>query len=80
MNVIARISPGETPHSRIRYAIRWVRARVLPDARPGDDQDGTLGLEDGLTLDVVEPVEQGGRDAHATMLARARDPTGRAVP
>ena len=39
----------------------------------GDDQDGALRLEDGLPLDVVEAFEQGGCDAHMTMLARARD-------
>ena len=48
----------------------------LSGARPRDDQHGTLGLEDRLSLDVVEAVEEGGCDAHATMLARARDHTG----
>lgn len=47
----------------------------LPGPRPGDDQHRTLGLKDRLALDVVETVEEGGCDAHATMLARARDPT-----
>ncbi len=51
----------------------------LPGPRPGDDQHGTLGLKDRLSLDVVEAVEEGGCDAHATMLARARDHTGQDV-
>ena len=51
----------------------------LPGAGPGDDQHRTLGLKDGLALDVVEAVEEGGCDTHATMLARARDHTGQDV-
>ena len=31
----------------------------LPGPRAGHDQDGALGLEDGLALDVVQTVEEG---------------------
>ena len=40
VNVMARMAPGWTPCSRIRYAIRCVSARVLPDPAPATMSTG----------------------------------------
>src|SRR6266508_3069299 len=40
VKVMARMAYGETPFSRIRYAIRWVRARVFPDPAPATMSTG----------------------------------------
>src|SRR5438270_13132317 len=43
VKVMARISKGETPCSRISHAIRWVRTRVLPEPAPATTSRGPLG-------------------------------------
>src|SRR5215213_3030833 len=40
LKVIARISNGEMPRSEIRWAMRWVRTRVLPDPAPATTSSG----------------------------------------
>ncbi len=40
VNVIARMLPGDTPSSRIRWAMRWVSARVLPEPAPATMSTG----------------------------------------
>ena len=40
VNVIARMEYGETPRSRIRWAIRYVSTRVLPDPAPATTSTG----------------------------------------
>src|SRR4029453_16438293 len=40
VNVMARISKGLTPSSRMRWAMRWVRTRVLPDPAPATTSSG----------------------------------------
>ena len=60
VNVIARSSNGETPCSPIRYAMRWVRTRVLPEPAPATTRSGPSGARDGLALHRVEPREQVG--------------------
>src|SRR5918995_4607470 len=40
VNVMARISNGLTPWSRIRWAMRWVSTRVLPDPAPATTSSG----------------------------------------
>src|SRR6266545_6655990 len=40
VKVMARISNGLTPRSRIRWAMRWVRTRVLPDPAPATTSRG----------------------------------------
>ena len=37
---MARISNGETPRSRIRWAMRWVSTRVLPEPAPAMTSSG----------------------------------------
>ena len=43
VNVIARISNGETLRSAIRYATRWVSRRVLPEPAPAMTSTGPSG-------------------------------------
>ena len=40
VNVMARISNGLTPWSRMRWAMRWVRTRVLPEPAPATTSSG----------------------------------------
>src|SRR5690625_3585891 len=40
VNVIARICPGRTPRSAMRWAMRWVRTRVLPEPAPATMRSG----------------------------------------
>src|SRR5580704_10478107 len=40
VNVIARISFGDTSRSASRYAIRWVSTRVLPEPAPATISSG----------------------------------------
>src|SRR5690606_5195208 len=40
VKVIASTSPGRTPRSASRYAMRWVRTRVLPDPAPATISSG----------------------------------------
>src|SRR5438132_7086168 len=43
VNVMARISNGETPRSLIRYATRWVSTRVFPEPAPATSSRGPPG-------------------------------------
>ena len=43
VNVIARISNGETFRSAMRYAMRCVRTRVLPEPAPATTSSGAVG-------------------------------------
>ena len=58
VKVMARISNGETPWSLMRWAMRWVSTRVLPDPAPATISSGPVGVGDGLVLDRVEAFEQ----------------------
>ena len=40
VKVMARISNGETPRSRMRWAMRWVSTRVLPEPAPATISSG----------------------------------------
>ena len=49
----------------------------LAGAGAGHDEDGPLRMEDGLGLDVVQAFEQGGADAHGSIVGGSDDRPGR---
>ena len=51
------------------------RAR-LARSGPRDDEHRALRVEDGLSLDVVEPLDQGGDVEHPGIIEAAGDPVG----
>src|SRR5215210_3835590 len=75
VNVIARICPGATSHSRIRYAIRWVRARVLPEPAPATIRMGPSVWRTAWRWMSFRPSRRGEVTLTGRMLARGRDPT-----
>ena len=52
----------------------------LARAGPGHDEDGPLRVQDGLGLDVVQAVEQGGADAHEPIVGGLRRPPWCGMP
>ena len=61
VNVIARISPGCTSRSAIRYAMRLVSTRVLPDPAPATISSGPPWCTTAARCCGLRPVEQGRR-------------------
>ena len=57
VKVMARISNGLTPWARMRWAMRWVSTRVLPDPAPATTSSGPSWCSDGLALVGVQPGE-----------------------
>ena len=55
VNVMARICDGCTPSS-MRWAMRWVSTRVLPDPAPATTSSGPVSVHDGVELVRVQPV------------------------
>ena len=58
VKVMARISNGLIPWSRMRWAMRCVSTRVLPDPGARHDEQRALGVGDRLRLDGVQPGEE----------------------
>ena len=61
VKVIARISPGDTSRSAIRYATRCVSTRVLPEPAPATISNGPPCVHDRRALLRIQPVQQGRR-------------------
>ena len=59
VNVMARISNGLTPWSRMRWAMRCVSTRVLPEPAPATISRGPSRWVTASALDRVQPPEQG---------------------
>ena len=58
VNVIASSPNGDTLRSAIRYAMRCVSTRVLPEPAPATTRIGPSGARDRLALDRVQPREE----------------------
>ena len=71
VNVIARISNGETSSSLTRYASRCVSTRVLPEPAPAIDEHRARRQRDRLVLGRVQPREVE-RPARRTGASRRR--------
>ena len=56
VKVMARISNGETPRSSIRWAMRWVSTRVLPEPAPATTSSGPSPWVTAASLDGVQSV------------------------
>jgi hypothetical protein len=63
VKVMARISNGDTPCS-MRWAMRWVSTRVLPEPAPAMTSSGPSVVEDRLALDGVQALEELGVGGH----------------
>src|SRR6266508_1294637 len=72
VNVIARIEKGLTPCSLIRYAIRCVRARVLPDPAPATISTGPSVCNTASACTGFRASTRGERTATALIVGAAR--------
>ena len=79
VNVIARIANGLTPCSRIRYAIRCVRARVLPDPAPATISTGPSVCRTASACTGFRASTRGERTATALIVGGPRTVSGRTV-
>src|SRR5437879_1267440 len=77
VKVMARISYGLTPFSLIRYAIRWVSARVLPLPAPATIRTGPSVCRTASRWMSLRGSSRG--DIGEDMRAQCRSPNGRDV-
>ena len=56
VNVMARMAVGGTP-SWMRWAMRWVSTRVLPEPAPATTSSGPTPVHDGVELVGVQPTQ-----------------------
>ena len=71
VKVMARISKGETPSLRMRWAMRWVSTRVLPDPAPATTSSGPSTWVTASSWTGLRPSVGSGRSGHEPAAARS---------
>src|SRR3954447_15410281 len=82
VKVMARISNGEMPRSRMRWAMRWVRTRVLPEPAPAMTRRGPSSCTTASRCTGLRPSRRSGSapGGITCTLPAPSDRFGRATP